>query len=128
MEGTYEEIQASDLYFAKSLRSSAETTSEEIHKSGANRFPIVDDASTARGDHRSTNATFSSPATEARPEGNSARTSTFFLYLLAGGPKLKILFFVFICIFTQVSMSGGDIWLTYWYKYLYNIHYAHRLF
>jgi len=50
---------------------------------------------------------------ESRSSGNISY-AVYFLYFLAGGKKCKILFFIFICIFTQVLSSVGDFWITYW--------------
>lgn len=40
--------------------------------------------------------------------------AVYLLYFLAGGKKCKILFFIFICILTQLLSSAGDFWITYW--------------
>lgn len=36
-------------------------------------------------------------------------------YFSAGGHSSKIIFLLFICIFTQLVASSGDCWLSYWY-------------
>jgi len=41
--------------------------------------------------------------------------SDFLSYFAAGGRRCKILFFICICVFTQVLASSGDLWLTHWY-------------
>jgi len=46
----------------------------------------------------------------------SISKSVYLSYFFAGGNGCKILFFFIICIFTQVLGSGGDFWMTYWYK------------
>jgi len=50
---------------------------------------------------------------EPRTYGNVSYV-VYLLYFLAGGKKGKILFFIFICILTQLLSSVGDFWITYW--------------
>lgn len=50
---------------------------------------------------------------EPRTYGNVSH-AVYLLYFLAGGKKFKILFFIFICILTQLLSSVGDLWITYW--------------
>jgi len=40
--------------------------------------------------------------------------SIYSSYISAGGNTFKILFLLFICIFTQMLGTGGDYWLSYW--------------
>jgi len=50
---------------------------------------------------------------ESRSSGNISY-AVYLSYFLASGNKCKILFFIFICIITQVLTSAGDFWITYW--------------
>lgn len=52
-------------------------------------------------------------ASETRTSG-SVSNSVYSSYFLAGGSGYKILFFFIICISTQLLVSGGDFWITYW--------------
>lgn len=51
---------------------------------------------------------------ETRSSGNISHT-VYLSYLFSGGRKCKILFFILICIFTQVFSSLSDFWISYWY-------------
>jgi len=50
---------------------------------------------------------------ETRSSGKVSH-SVYLSYISAGGNIFKILFLVFICIFTQVLGTGGDYWISYW--------------
>lgn len=52
--------------------------------------------------------------TELRSTGNISY-NVYFSYIFAGGNSSKIIFFILICILTQLSVSGGDLWIAYWY-------------
>lgn len=51
---------------------------------------------------------------ESRTSGNISHT-VYTSYFFAGGRKCKIIFFIFVCIFTQVLACLGDSWISYWY-------------
>lgn len=40
--------------------------------------------------------------------------SVYASYFSASGKLLKTLAFIFICLFTQVLVSGGDYWIIVW--------------
>jgi len=40
-------------------------------------------------------------------------------YISAGGNVFKILFLLFICVFTQMLGTAGDYWISYWYFELF---------
>lgn len=52
---------------------------------------------------------------ETRTSGNVSR-SVYASYYSSGGSTFKLIFFIFICVITQIFSSGGDFWITYWYK------------
>lgn len=52
---------------------------------------------------------------ETRTSGNVSR-SVYESYYSAGGSTFKLIFFIFICVITQILASGGDFWITYWYN------------
>lgn len=41
--------------------------------------------------------------------------SIYSSYFSAGGSSKTLYFLLFICIFTQVLASGGDVWVSFWY-------------
>lgn len=51
---------------------------------------------------------------ESRTSGNISHT-VYTSYFFAGGRKFKIIFFILVCIFTQVLACLGDSWISYWY-------------
>jgi len=51
---------------------------------------------------------------ETRTLGNISH-AVYMSYFFAGGRKCKILFFILVCIFTQILSSLGDYWISYWY-------------
>lgn len=126
MEGTYEELQMSNLDFAKMLRFSRGTISvtDDILNVGnkidqklifdsqmseeTNIKPSVDESKIHKDKLEPTETA------ETRSSGNISYT-VYLSYLFAGGRKRKILFFILICIFTQVFSSIGDFWISYWY-------------
>jgi len=52
---------------------------------------------------------------ENRTSGSVSK-SVYSSYFFAGGNSCKIFLFFTICILTQVLVSSGDLWLTYWYN------------
>lgn len=52
--------------------------------------------------------------TELRSTGKISY-NVYLSYISAGGNSCKIIFFILICILTQLSLSGGDLWIAYWY-------------
>lgn len=125
MEGTYNEIQASNLDFAKLLLSSVELSNEADNEANNKnkadtKFMLDRQTSTisavsANGKSK-TNDDQHKPVDvfEKRSSGNIS-FSVYLTYLFAGGREYKILFFIFICILTQVCISSGDVWVTHWY-------------
>ncbi|XP_026820606.1 multidrug resistance-associated protein 4-like isoform X2 [Rhopalosiphum maidis] len=125
LEGTYEELQMSNLDFAKMLRSPrgmisvADDTFDVGNKIDQNLIfdrqvpeetsitPSVDESKIHKDKLEPTEIA------ETRSSGNISY-SVYLSYLFAGGRKCKILFFILICIFTQVFSSLGDFWINYW--------------
>lgn len=124
MEGTYNEIQASNLDFAKLLLSSVELSNEadnEPNKNNADSKLIFDRQTSVKSVVSSngkskTGDDLQKPVevVEKRSSGNIS-FSVYLTYLFSGGREYKILFFIFICILTQVCISSGDVWVTHWY-------------
>ncbi|CAH1738400.1 unnamed protein product [Aphis gossypii] len=123
-EGTYEELQTSNLDFAKLLHSSEEMISETDDTLNANNkidqnlifdrrvseasvTPSIDESKFHKDKLEPTEVV------ETRSSGNISHT-VYLSYLFSGGRKCKILFFILICIFTQVFSSLSDFWISYW--------------
>lgn len=125
MEGTYQELQSSDLEFAKLLDTSLQPTVEKSDKKSKNadtdnlnprnislrRNSIQSVSLSTDGESK-----IDQPheVTETQLSGNVPFT-VYTSYFSAGGNICKILLLIFMCIFTQVFASGGDYWLTFWY-------------
>lgn len=135
-EGSYQELQESTLDFTKLLGSSPEATSESESESISNKNTVVDNLNSRSPYERQISSqsiissvneykfnenlttTFSQEIPgeekETRTYG-SVSSNVYTTYFSAGGSIIKMSFFIFICIFTQVLSSGGDYWMTYWY-------------
>lgn len=126
-ESTYEELQKSNLDFAKLFRSPVEDTSDGINYEIRNGDDIMDDNTSVLDGKvvsSQSNASLTVEEKKANQEpveiaetkvsGNISRL-VYFSYITAGGSCCKILFFIFICVSTQLLSSGGDLWITHWY-------------
>ncbi|XP_060851388.1 probable multidrug resistance-associated protein lethal(2)03659 [Rhopalosiphum padi] len=125
-EGSYQELQSSGLDFTKLLKSSEETTDSEIDDTKATINNSVEQLSnlsrqgsvgsvSSSIDENKLNGTRAEPieVAETRSSGKVSR-SIYLSYISAGGNAFKILFLLFICIFTQMLGTGGDYWISYW--------------
>ncbi|KAL5233639.1 hypothetical protein ACI65C_001049 [Semiaphis heraclei] len=126
VEGSYQELQSSGLDFTKLLKSSEESTSEtEIDSKNETNDNLEKISDLSRQgslksisssiDENKLNETHVAPieVAETRSSGKVSH-SVYLSYVSAGGNIFKILFLVFICIFTQVLGTGGDYWISYW--------------
>ncbi|VVC26205.1 Hypothetical protein CINCED_3A020489 [Cinara cedri] len=126
-EGTYEDLRASNLNFTKSLQSQVETKvvadnnysdiQNENNSNGVNskcslsrQLSIKSCSSTFSGCKDLPNPT---EVIETSSSGNISY-SIYSSYFTAGGRIYKIIFFIFICILTQVLTSWSDLWVAYW--------------
>lgn len=125
IEGTFNEIQASNLDFAKLLLSSVELSNEAenetTNKKNSDSNLIFDrqisvTSAVSLNGKSKTGDDLRKPVevVEKRSSGNIS-FSVYLTYLFSGGREIKILFFIFICILTQVCISSGDVWVTHWY-------------
>lgn len=125
MEGTYNEIQASNLDFAKLLLSSVElsneTDNESSNKNNIDSKLMFDRQTSIRSAVSSNGKSKTSDdqrkpneVIEKRSSGNIS-FNVYLTYLFAGGREFKIIFFICICILTQICVSSGDVWITHWY-------------
>lgn len=128
MKGTYNEMQASNLDFAKSflLMNEVENSKNDLDSNNTDQkihlerqASIISVTPAANGKSKYFKDSLNPiEEGESRSSGNVS-LSVYLSYILAGGGNLKIMFFVLISLLTQVSISGGDLWITYWYdKYL----------
>jgi len=129
IEGSYQELQKSDLDFTKILRSpvveiTAPSYNENISKNTSpknqkiaysRQTSIQSVASSIEEVQFSEYQEQPAETAETRTTG-SVLKNVYSSYFLAGGSVFKILFFFIICILTQVLASGGDFWMTYWYS------------
>ncbi|XP_060850029.1 probable multidrug resistance-associated protein lethal(2)03659 isoform X2 [Rhopalosiphum padi] len=125
-EGSYDELQKSNLDFIKMLGSPVGTTIESYNENiknnissnnrriGYSRQVSINSVASSIEDTQF-NEFQEQPVeiSENRTSGSVSK-SVYSSYLFAGGSDCKILFFFIICIFTQVLASGGDFWMTYW--------------
>ncbi|KAL4089621.1 hypothetical protein QTP88_024632 [Uroleucon formosanum] len=125
-EGSYQELQSSGLDFTKLLRSTEETTPDtEIDNKNVTDKNFEQPSNLSRQgsiksvassvDENKLNGAKKEPTVvaEIRSSGNVS-SSVYLSYVSAGGNTFKILFLLFICIFTQMLGTGGDYWISYW--------------
>ncbi|KAF0720220.1 putative multidrug resistance-associated protein lethal(2)03659 isoform X2, partial [Aphis craccivora] len=124
-EGSYQELQSSGLDFTKLLKSSEETTDGEIDSTNVTNNSLEQLSNLSRQgsiksiassiDENKLNGTQAEPVevAETRSSGKVSH-SVYLSYISAGGNAFKILFLLFICIFTQMLGTGGDYWISYW--------------
>lgn len=128
--GTYKELQASNLDFTKLLKYSVgkaiipDNTLNIRNENDNDMDPnsIFDRRVSAIsfesvGDNK-VSADEMEPV-ETRSFGKMSH-SVYTSYLLAGGKFWKILFFIFICVLSQIVASIGDLWITYWFDIILN--------
>jgi len=128
IEGSYDELQKSDLDFTKMLGSPVETTivsHNESIKNNTNtnnhrisyKRQVSIQSVTSSIEEFQFNEVQEQPVeiSENRTSGSVSK-SVYSSYFFASGNSCKIFFFFIICIFTQVLVSSGDFWLTYWYN------------
>ncbi|XP_026820568.1 probable multidrug resistance-associated protein lethal(2)03659 isoform X1 [Rhopalosiphum maidis] len=123
-KGTYEElcasnidltnyIQASELPDDKYIISDESILNTEQKSTFKRRASVASIISESGENNHSEDQVEPSGIIESRSSGNISYT-VYLSYFLASGKKCKILFFIFICIITQVLTSAGDFWITYW--------------
>ncbi|XP_025202264.1 probable multidrug resistance-associated protein lethal(2)03659 isoform X2 [Melanaphis sacchari] len=123
-KGTYEElcasnidltnyIQVSKLPNDKYIISDKNILSAEQKSTFKRRASVASIISSSDESNHNEDLVEPTRVIESRSSGNISYV-VYFSYFLAGGKKYKILFFIFICIITQVLTSAGDFWITYW--------------
>ncbi|XP_060872271.1 probable multidrug resistance-associated protein lethal(2)03659 isoform X2 [Metopolophium dirhodum] len=125
-EGSYQELQSSGLDFTKLFKLSEETTTDtEIESNNVTNKSLEQPSGLSRQesfksislsiDENKLNETQVAPieVAEIRSTGIVSH-SIYSSYISAGGNTFKILFLLFICIFTQMLGTGGDYWISYW--------------
>lgn len=127
-EGSYQELQATGLDFTKLLESSQETeimSENECSSKDAipsdfkqrltmNRQMSVQSIASSIGDTKF-NEIQENPVqvAESRSSGNVSQI-VYSSYFSAGGSCCTILFFILMCVATQILTSGSDYWITFW--------------
>ncbi|XP_026807567.1 probable multidrug resistance-associated protein lethal(2)03659 isoform X2 [Rhopalosiphum maidis] len=123
-KGSFQELQASDLDFAKLLESSDDTEINEP-ENDTNNSLNVNLASNLLGSNKSIssshndvniNEVLAVKSKNVNKSRSSGRVSinVYLSYLSANGSVFKI-FFVFFCfILIQVLTTGGDYWISFW--------------
>ncbi|XP_050058893.1 ATP-binding cassette sub-family C member 4-like isoform X5 [Aphis gossypii] len=121
-EGSFQELQASNLEFAKSLESSNDTGINEPENDTNKSINLV---SNTLGSNKSISSSHNDvqinriPAVKSK-NPNKSRSSgsvsinVYLSYLSAGGSVLKVFFILFCFILTQVLTTGGDYWISFW--------------
>lgn len=127
MEGTYDVIQASNLDFAKSLLFSTKVSNVAQGcknnmdfnytdpKTKVKRQASIISVTSVNGKSKDCKDPLEPVEVEEYCSSGNIPLSVYLSYLFAGGRKFKIIFFILISILTQVFISGGDLWITYWY-------------
>lgn len=131
MEGTYDVIQASNLDFAKSLLSSTKVSNVAQGCNNITDYNYTDpktimkrrasiiSVTSVNGKSKDCKDPLEPIEVEESCSSGNIPLSVYLSYLFAGGRKFKIIFFISISILTQVFISGGDLWITYWYDRIY---------
>ncbi|XP_027849228.2 ATP-binding cassette sub-family C member 4-like [Aphis gossypii] len=126
IEGSYDELQKSDLNFTKMLGSPIETTivsrNESIKNNtntnnrriGYNRQVSIQSVTSSIEEFQFNEVQEQPVEVSENRTSGSVSKSVYSSYFFASGNSCKIFFFFIICILTQVLVSSGDFWLTYW--------------
>jgi len=112
-EGSYNNLKASSFDFAKFLVNSKRDDIEnkiEIN----NKNSII----SSKQENQISDAQALNPENSALQTYEYNSKNTFISYIIAGGSTLNICFCIFMCILTQILITIGDFWLSFWY-YLY---------
>ncbi|XP_015377601.1 PREDICTED: probable multidrug resistance-associated protein lethal(2)03659, partial [Diuraphis noxia] len=126
IEGSYKDLQKSNLDFTKMLESPilvstasfneniSKNTSVNNHRIDYSRQTSIQSIASSFEDAQfSVSQEQPAEVSETRTSGSVSK-NVYSSYFLAGGSGCKIFFFFIICILTQVLASGGDFWMTYW--------------
>lgn len=129
-EGTYKELQVSNLDFTKLLKHSvgkAVIPDNELNIRNENDNDvdpnfIFDRRMSAISFESVGDNKVSADETEPVETHSSGKMShsVYTSYFLAGGKSWKILFFIFICFLSQILISMGDLWISYWFVIILN--------
>ncbi|KAL5236138.1 hypothetical protein ACI65C_003548 [Semiaphis heraclei] len=117
IEGSYQDLQKSNLDFTKMLVSPgniSKNTSANNHDIAYSRQTSIQSIASSIEDIQFSELQ-EQPAEESETRtSGSVSKNVYSSYFLAGGSSCKIFFFFILCILTQVLASGGDFWMTYW--------------
>ncbi|XP_067014167.2 probable multidrug resistance-associated protein lethal(2)03659 [Anabrus simplex] len=112
--GTYNELHASGLDFAKLLEDQKE---EEEGENSEDVIPLSTNLRHSIGSVNSESERLDRPeeVAEFRTTGHVSST-VYTQYFAAGGNCCMVLFMFFMCVLAQGTASGADYWIMYWTK------------
>lgn len=128
-EGSYHELQTSNLDFTKLLRSPTEkivakkpelapinpiSANSLNQRSVFHRQLSIESVASSIDNSEFVETPGEPPEVAETQTSGNVSLNVYASYFFAGGNKLKVFFFVFICIFAQVLGTCGDLWMTYW--------------
>ncbi|CAI6363936.1 unnamed protein product [Macrosiphum euphorbiae] len=127
-EGSYQDLKASSFDVAKLFGSSEDTNIENENETtnikinsaksclvsslhhGSNKSII-----SSKFENQISNDKASKPNSISHPQSYEYNSKNKFIsYILASGSTTNICFCIFMCILTQVLITSGDIWLSFW--------------
>lgn len=122
-KGTYQELQASTLDFAKLLETSEETSNEcddtAVIKNSlnSNTHSQLDSCHGISSNFKSKQTGDSKVSKENEKNCSSVNIPRYVYvsYFSASGSICKVIFFFCLFVFTQLMITGGDYWLSFWY-------------
>lgn len=120
-DGSYQELQASGFNFVKLIGSSEDTINEPhsmATESNPNTFPLLSTQDSNKNSiHEKSHGDLTNPNEE--PEicaSGRVPQNVYKSYFSAGENTFKIFLCFFLYFLTQVVTTGGDYWLSYWYR------------
>ncbi|XP_025204473.1 probable multidrug resistance-associated protein lethal(2)03659 isoform X2 [Melanaphis sacchari] len=119
-EGSFQELQASDLKFTKSLGSSdnAGLNEPENDINSSLNVDLLDSNKSISSSHNDVNISgfLDVKSKKLNKSRSSGRVSinVYLSYLSASGSVIKVFFVLFCFILIQVLTTGGDYWISFW--------------
>lgn len=126
-EGSYQELQTSGFDFAKLIGSSEDITivsdisdckkhSENFDTSSILSPQSSEESISLFVDETKLNGILTKPKEETECHSyGCVKKSDYISYFFAGGSTCKVLFCLLLYILTQVLITGGDYWISFWY-------------
>jgi len=129
MEGSYQELQSSNLDFTKLLESSSETVvltdneykneksiieSSKIHSAHTAQKLSVSNAASSIEETEISDVHIQPVNMAETCSSGNVGFNIYSSYIFTGGGFCKVLSLLSVCILTQVLASGSDYWINYW--------------